>query len=318
MGLALVLWRVRAPADLRPPWRLLPFVPHAIVALVLAGLYQYIRDHSAYQQVAFAWGPHMWDNFLIFVAHLGNPFGVNESSSLHWRSAVPIAGVGLSALWLLAGGRNIDWRVRVLVVAWLLAALLPLTTYRLGMESRKLYAAGAPFALMLAMAAVGLWDQVALRLRPIAQRPYDLRYAPIGVALLFVAVVLPLRAWQTTDAQHMAIASITRLDGATYKAMIDQVRREQPVLPEGVRLDLAGVPWTLRVFNQLDQRLVDAIRIYYGDIEIAGAGDPAELPPAPAAGRRLVVFSCPPVCAPPIAQQDPGAREPDETARDSS
>jgi hypothetical protein len=68
---------------------------------------------------------------------------------------------------------------------------------------------------------------------------------------------------------------------------------------------LTRVPWTLRIFRTLDTRMVDAVKIYYGDIWVVGVGNPAELPPPPPAGSYIVNFTCPPICGPPFPAAEP-------------
>jgi hypothetical protein len=109
----------------------------------------------------------------------------------------------------------------------------------------------------------------------------------------------------------MAEASYLYVDSATYKTMVDQARAEYPSLPEGARLDLAGIPWRFRVLNVLDTRLVDAMRIYYGDVEVVGVVNAANLPPPAGSKRYLVEFTCPPVCGPPAPAAWLGGGTPD-------
>jgi len=332
MVLAYLVRHVQSLEDLRSLRRYLPVLPYVIAAIALFGVLQYTRANDPYQKTVFTLGSHMATKFPIYVAHLGNPFGVNDLSWQHWRSLIPMLGVSLSAFWLLVAPKSFDLRVRLLVIVWFLLAVLPLTTYNVAIHSRKLYVAGVPFALMMAMVAVALSDWLAPRLRPLDLRSPDWRYTPIAAGLVLAAFALPLRTWQVTDEPHMADASLLHLDSQTYKAMTDQVRLTYPALPEGARLDLVWVPWPLLAFGVLDSPIAgvidspiaDAIQIYYGEIEIFGVGDPSQLPPPNSLGRFLVGFTCPPVCGPPLPPelvaaiwqaQHPGQTLPSELER---
>ena len=298
--LAYLLWRVRTLNDLRAPRLYLPVVPQIVLALVFLGLHQYIREHNDYQQLAFKFGPHMVRNYLTYVAYAGNPFDPTGGTA-HWREALPIVGVGLAGLYLLFS-TSLNYRSRLLVLAWFALALVPLTTFTLGIhdETRKLYFPGPAFALIIAMSAVSGWDWLSPRLRPFSLQALDVRYVPVAGVVLLVAVALPLRTWQITDQTHMAEATLTHVDSQAYKGMIDQVRQTYPALPEGARLDLTGVPWPLQLLGVLDSRTVAAIQVYYGETEVIAVSNPWELPPPNSLGRFHVGFTCPPVCGPPV------------------
>ena len=84
-----------------------------------------------------------------------------------------------------------------------------------------------------------------------------------GLAVALVIALTAGTAWRALETQE-PIGSSTR-DG---RHLIDQVREEYPTLPSDGRLVLVDVPWTLVLFG--DTRLRDALRIYYGDIEVRG------------------------------------------------
>lgn len=292
---AYLLWCVTTRVDLKAPRLYLPIVPHLLLGIAFFRLLQSIRDRNYYQRTAFAFGWHMLRKYLAYVARAGNPFGAADDPALHWGAAIAIVGVGLTAAYALFS-RRFDFRSRTLVIVWLALAILPLTTFNLGIQSRKLYAAGPPFALMVAMAAVAGWDSRAARSPASGWRATRARLA-LSAAALLAAVGLPLRTWQVIDRPHMAEASLTKVDDQTYKSMVEQVREVYPRLPDGARLQLGGVPWPLLVLHVPDPRLIDAIKLYYGDIEVA-AYNPLALP-LESPGPFFVQFTCPPVCGPP-------------------
>ena len=307
MGLSHLFSNVRRLEDLRSPRLYAPLVPHAFVAIAMLGLLQYVRNQDYYQQLVFGLGGHMVDSYVIYMANLGNPFGYYGLTTHDWRPAVPAAGVGLLATWLVVACRSFELRTRLLVAAWLACAILPLTTFIPGVQTRKLYVAGPPFALLFAMASVATWDLLAPRLPSFRVLSFDLRYAPAAAFLVVVAFFLPFRTWQVTDRPHMARATLTSADSYTYKALVDTVRGRYPSLPEGARLDLAEVPWNLRVGathifgpGGLDTRVIDALRIHYGYIEVYGYAHRDALPPVETHDHYQVVLSCPPVCGPPL------------------
>jgi hypothetical protein len=285
--------RVRRAQDLRSPMLYVPVLPFLAAAIGLLGLLDYIRAHDPYQAFAFGWGRHTYDYFLIYIAHLGNPYGVDPQSALQWRSLLPIVGVASVAGWLLIAARSFDIRLRLVVCIWLVLAVLPLTTFNYEVQSRKLYVAGAPFALVIAMAAVAAWDEIATSVGRLDWRAPDVRYLVAASAMVLVCVALPLRGVQLTDRKHMASASLTGLDGQSYKGMIQQINETHPALSKDTRLVLIGLPWTVTFpFNELDSRLVDAVRIYYGDIDVTVPGSKT----APDPGNYMVQLTCPPVC----------------------
>jgi hypothetical protein len=207
-------------------------------------------------------------------------------------------GISAAILWLLAS-RSFDLRLRVLVIGWFLLAIVPLSTFTLGIQTRKLYVAGAPFALLIAMSAVSFWDWLSPRLRPFSMEALDVRYIGLAAAALVITVGLPLRTWQVTDRPHMAVSTLTYLDDQDYKTMIDQVRAKYPTIPDGERLELTGVPWPLLIFKILDTRMSDALLLYY-NVHVIGYGDPNSMVFVPGPHKYVVNYTCPPVCGPPL------------------
>jgi hypothetical protein len=298
MVIAFVLLQARTMRDLRSPRFYAPVIPHIVMAIAFLGVHQWVREHNAYQQAAFSFSRHMIPTYLGFLAYAGSPFDPTADVFLRWRAVLPGLGIAAATLWLLVS-RGFDLRLRVLIIAWFLLAIVPLSTFTLGIQSRKLYVAGAPFALLLAMSAVSLWDWLSPRLRPFSLNALDVRYAGLAAAAVLVAVALPLRTWQVIDRPHMAEASLTDLDDQDYKVMIDQIRQTHPTIPDGARLELTGVPWTLLIFKVLDTRMSDAVLLYY-NVHVIGYPNAESLASNPVPHDYVVHFTCPPICGPPL------------------
>ena len=304
MGLSFALLYPRRPGELWSARAWAPIVPHMVLGVFFFGLYLLVREDNFFQLTSFRIGPHIYENYLHYSALAGNPFGVGSTINLdnwetsiqleNWRTIVPIIGVLLISVYLLVTKRS---HSRTLAVLWFYLALLPLSTWLAGAQPRKLYVAGPAFALMIALTAVSFWDWAATR------RPVNGYRTPVLVFLPLIAVgvfgfVLSLQTSQMIDPPHMARATLTGLSGESYQEMVNQVRQTYPSLPEESRLDLVGQAVPI-LFGALDPRMVAAVRLYYGEIEVVGAKTLEGLPPLPGhlhGSNFVVVFECPPLC----------------------
>ncbi len=232
------------------PW--LQLVPFVVTAIAYFQIQSWVRDHSLIQAVSFGFGPWFDDNYWHYMSFVLYPFGLTTSSAYTSRHLIATIGFLLISLTVgLAGPRR--GHTTTFVLYWFYLSLIPLSTFIFGADARKLYTAGPAMAILLAMFGVILWDA----------RPRRLESWATGLAVVLIALLTVGTAWRALETQE-PIDSSTR----DARQLIGQVREEYPTLSPDARLYLVDVPWTLVLFN--DTRLRDAIRIYYGDIEVRG------------------------------------------------
>lgn len=274
----------------------IPILPHLIVGVAFVGLHSWIRSQSELQSTLFTWGSHVFDNFFTNLALAANPFGVDLDHVSSWRNVVPMMGVGLTSAWLLWTDRN-RLGAKTAAVLWFYLALAPLSAFTLGALPRKLYVVGPSVALMLAMAAVALWDW-ALSRQPAAKNL-------VGSAFVFLLIgVLSVQTWRVLDDDHLTRVNQWGVNSSTWEFMVDEIRETYPSVPEGSRIELIGVPESMLPGGVLDNRLTNAIQLYYGRVSVIGVPTLEDIQPAPMSGRYQVFYQCPPVCG----QPTPGPR----------
>ncbi len=250
--LAYGLLYARGTRDLRAvgPWlRLVPFV---VTAIAYFQIQSWVRDHSLTQSDAFGFGPWFDDNYWRYMAMAIYPYDLSTSFTFTSRHLIATIGFVLISVTVgVAGPRR--GRATTFVLYWFYLALIPLSTFALGADARKLYTAGPGLAILLAMFGVLLWDA----------RPRRLEGWATGLALALVVMLTVGTIWRASETQE-PVGNSTR-DG---RHLLDQVREEYPTLPSDGRLYLVDVPSTLVLFG--DSRLQASLHIYYGDIEVRG------------------------------------------------
>jgi 4-amino-4-deoxy-L-arabinose transferase-like glycosyltransferase len=268
----------------------LPVIPHGIVGLGLVSLHAWIRAHSELQQMLFKWGSHVFEGTLDNLALAANPFSLDVDDVALWRTVIAVVPLVAISAWLL-------WRERrrpgsgAAAVVWFYLTLIPLAAFVLGPQPRKLYVVGPPLAIMLAIAAVAAWDRLRAR---------DARYgAAIGYAAFAVlALTFSVRTWQVLDGDNLSDVNRYGVSSASYRLMVDQIRETYPDIPEGRRIELVGVPQSMLPEGRLDNRFINAVQLYYGQVSVVGVSTLDDLPPAPPGGpdRYRVYYECPPIC----------------------
>ena len=271
------------------------FLPFLVIEIGFAVTIKLVRQANIDQAMIFKIGPHMAGNYAKYAALALNPY--RASTDLFAPDSIPLND--MRTLMTLAGG--VAAGVALLfferkrlgagsfALGWFLLAILPETTWIAGAFARKLYGVGPGLALAVAVLAVSCWDRVAPRLRG------GLRSVAPAVLLFLVTMLLGARVLMMTDA--------FRKDAEGYHYMVEQVRTSTPVLPEGSRLYLVGVPWVMLVGGNEALGLASALRLYYGDIEIfvvVSDEQLARLPDPPRANDVVFRYRCPPICQPPL------------------
>ena len=295
--------------SLRTWWFL---VPHLYVGMGIFVVQLWAGQYSDFEVTSFSFGSHLFENFFQYLALAGNPFGTDLAHLEHWRTLIPLVGVVLVSVYLLAVERRRRPVVVLLLVWFYLTVVVLASPSTFDARPRKLYAAGPPLAMILALAGVSLWDWLAARgispstrrdrPRPLRRRgswlptprsPYSRAPALLLALAVAALVALPWRTSQVVEPENLA--KWTHSGGVSserYKAIVKKVRETHPVVPQGGRLELVGRSVPI-VFGVLNPKLVDAIQVYYDDdVAVIGAKTPEDIrryPPLPAS-RRLTVF----------------------------
>jgi hypothetical protein len=142
----------------------------------------------------------------------------------------------------------------VLGLAWLVAAIFPLTTFTWGAFNRELYVAAPAIALTLALFSVSLLDWL-----PKQAATNMLALAAVAVLLVFVA--------GRTIKNEDAFAQNARQS----HNFIEQLRQQYPVLPSGAAVYVVGTPMSLAAF--VDTHLNSLGQVYYGDIRLGSVSE---------------------------------------------
>ncbi len=232
------------------PWlRLVPFV---VTAIAYFQIQSWVRDHSLTQSVAFGFGPWFDDNYRRYLAMAIYPYDLSTSFTYTSRHLIATIGFLLISLTVgLAGPRR--GHATTFVLYWFYLSLIPLSTFILGADGRKLYTAGPSLAILLAMFGVVLWDA----------RPRRLESWTAALALVLITVFTIGTIWRGFETR----AAVNHFTFHS-KELVEQVREAYPTLPPDARLYLVDVPPKLVLFG--DSRLQASMHIYYGDIEVRG------------------------------------------------
>jgi hypothetical protein len=295
--LSYVILRASSLKELRSVDAWAQFAPFVLLGIAFLIVQAVAREGSAFQSTSFKLGQHMMGNYVRYTALAldpyrtqpsPSPFEADAGSLMGWRTLLPVAaGVAAGAALLFFERRRP--RAGTFALLWFILAVLPSSTWVSGAFGRKLYDAGPPFALAVAIFAVSAWDVLPARLQA------GLRYlVPVHMLILLIVVSMGMRVLQMTGPFGQA--------SQDYQMLVQQVRDSHPTLPGGSRLYLAGVPWTLLIYGPDSVGLASAMQLYYGDIEIIAVTDPAQLaqlPNPPTAKDTVFQYHCPPVCQPP-------------------
>ena len=294
--LSYLLFKADSLQRLRSPAAWSPFV---LFALVEAGFVaaQILAREASSLLPTFEVGPHMAGNYARFTALALNPYRASASENpfrndlafpLGWPTLLPLlSGVAAAGILLFFERRRPG--AGTFALLWLILALLPLSMWIYGASPRKLYTAGPALALAVAIFTVSCWDRVSVRLWARVRL-----VAPVVAALLIVPL-LGVRVLEMTRAFDERTQ--------TYHDLIVQLRTGQPAVPEGARLYLVGVPWTLTLLGSDSAGFVSAVQLYYqgteviplvSDKQLAAVADP------PRANDVVFHYQCPPVCQPPL------------------
>jgi hypothetical protein len=224
--------------------------PFLVAGFAYYRIQDWVRDHSYEQTIAFSLGTHMFENcvrlagMIVFPFYIITPKGHYAAQAL----AASVLGLVVVAVLLLARPRL---TAKLFLVAWFLLALLPISTSIYGAEGRKLYSAAAPIAILLGMFGAMLWDR----------RPQVAGYWAHAGALalvLFASAGMAYRGHQTS-------ALVNTLTTQS-KALVTQMQSEHPAVEPDTHVYVRNLPLLLIIFG--DSYVRDALRIYYGDIEV--------------------------------------------------
>jgi hypothetical protein len=227
---------------LTSPRSWLRFTPYVAVAFFPLAANYWLRDQSVYWHGANGVGPHIYKNYVQYLrmALIPDPW-------LHGARLGAVAcGAWLSiGLWLLRDPRYRS--VGVLALAWLVAAIFPLTTLTSGAYNRELYVAGPAVALTLALFLVSVLDWLP-------------KQAATNMLAFAVVVVLFALVSRRTIMNESAFAG----NAAESRDFIERLRETYPALPRGTSVYVVGTPSSLHIFG--DVHLNALGQVYYGDI----------------------------------------------------
>jgi hypothetical protein len=291
-----------------------------VLAVGFLVLHLSFRTQETQQQELFRFSADFFRNFPGNIALAGNPLGVDSSTEVlrvgnrawardlgDWRTLAPIIGVVTVSVYLVAR----EWRrpsIGMLVVFWFYLALVPISlSPLLGALPRKAYIAGPPFALMLALAAVSIWDScAALLARPngaIQRAVYAGAPAVAGALIVVVMFALSFSIVHMTSDRFMAYEThYYGISSEDQAHLIGLIRDAYPAVPEGSRMDLRGLPPGLFIpaTGKLEGRFIVALSLYYPNVGVVGSPDPAQIPEQPVLPRGtqpyVVVFECAQEC----------------------
>ena len=230
---------------LTSPRAWLRFAPYAAVAMFPLLVNLWVRDHSPFLQGVNGIGPQIYRNYVRYLrmALIPDP----------WLHGARLGAVATGAwlcvgLWLLRDRRYRS--VAVLGLAWLVAAIFPLTTLILGAYNRELYVAGPAVALTLALFSVSVLDRL----------PKQAATNVLAVAAL--AVLLVLVSGRTIKNEN-AFAR----DARESRNFIEQLQERYPELPPGAAVYVVGTPVILQFFGDLYLNALG--QVYYDDITLS-------------------------------------------------
>ncbi len=208
----------------------LRLVLHATPFALLAGGWFIFYQTSDLPQLkfdGFYWGPHVIDNYAVYLSFIALPTQAIPLEPDTLRSM--IAGVFIAAgIFFAIRGPNLA-RVGVLGIA---LALLPYVPVEIWTASRYTYAAVAFFAPVVAISAYWFFDRVR------TSHAY-VRIPATIVALLFVATVAGLYSWQTFARDRMSGQRTDR-----WQLLVNELQRNYEAVPPGTTIYIIDGPWT--------------------------------------------------------------------------
>jgi hypothetical protein len=315
IGACCLLWPSTAVSSGRSVRTWLPIVPYVLLGVGFLVLHLALRTQETQQQELFGWSIKDIGNFFGNVALIGNPFGVDSSTETlrvgnrGWaedftdlRTLLPVIGVLVMSIYVVAR----EWRgpsAGMIAVLFFYVSLVPISlSPLLGALPRKLYLAGPGFALMIAVAAGAIWDDLSQRLTPIGVRP-GVAAILAGTLFALVLIVFSFRISQMTSDEFMAHEThYYGLSSDDQQQLIGLIRDAFPEMPGGSRLDVRGLPSSYFAPNDgsLEGRLRVALSLYYPNVRFVGSADPAVVPRQPimpaGATRFLVLLDCKTEC----------------------
>lgn len=231
-------------------WRQLPglllrALPFALVATAWLVFYESCScDQLKIEE--YGWGPHILRNTSVYLSWIAFPAG-----------HVPLAPDALR--WCIAGATGIALLAAVLRgphiarigAAGVVIALVPFVPVEIWTASRYTYGAVAFFA---PVAAVGAY---AIFVRACALHRVG-RVSVTAFAMLFVAIIAGLHAWQT-DAQHERSGAA----GERWRLLAAELRANYEDVPDGTTIYIIDGPWQNPMENYA--WVPSVARALYGD-----------------------------------------------------
>jgi hypothetical protein len=221
--------------------------PFLAVAAVSVAVQWWVRDHVGIEE-GFSLGFHIYSNYASYFALILVPVRTTASDAVD--NAKLIASVVVIATLIAIAYRRPFWGLGLFAILWLLASLLPDTTFLIGGFGRVMYNAAAPIALLSALAVIYAASffsgDVLARARSIAP-----------VAFVVLAVVLAAGAYARTRS--------TTGDAAEYRSFADALRAEVSEVPKGGAIYVSGAHVT--AFTP-ESQITSLVQMYLGDVDV--------------------------------------------------
>ncbi len=237
-------------------------LPFAVLSVGWFAFYQ-TADLPQLKFDGFYWGPHVFDNYAVYLSYIAYPAEAIPLEPNTLRSVIAGAVIAAGAFFIVIGP-NLA-RVCVLGIA---VALLPFVPVEIWTASRYTYAAVAFFAPVVAIGAYYVFDRVR------SSHQY-VRIPATLVALLFVATVAGLYSWQTFARDRMSGERTDR-----WQLLANELERNYETVPAGTTIWIVDGPWT----NPMEQYtwVPSVARSIYGDASAFNLprGEFAKAPPS--------------------------------------
>lgn len=242
--LAYGLLYARSLRDLLAIWPWLRLVPFVVAAIAYYQIQSWVRDRIPLQTMNFGIGEWFDANYVANMALAIFPYDIDTTGEFIAAGALVL----ISVIVALAHTKPNKPYAAIFVGYWLFLWFLPLSTLLLGVEGRKIYSAGPPLAIMVAMFGATLWDA----------RPRRLGGWETGLALALVMLLMSAAIWHGNEPKD-----IDRSRAAVHKGLVDQVREAHPSLVPGTRLYIVDVPFGFR-----NEFMAQAVQLFYRDVEV--------------------------------------------------
>ncbi|MCH7511897.1 MAG: hypothetical protein IIB19_05995, partial [Chloroflexi bacterium] len=245
--LAYGLLYARSIRDLLAVWSWLRLAPFIVTAIAYYQIQSWVRDHSFTQTTGFGIGDWFDVNYVTNMALAIFPQNLDTTGEFIAASVLVLVSVIVA----LTHTKPNKPYAAIFVGYWLFLWFLPLSTPILGVHGRKLYSAGPALAIMVAMFGATLWDA----------RPRRLGGWATGLAFVLVVMLMSAAIWHGNEPRDK-----TRSRAVAFKHLVEQVRDEHPSLPPGTNLYIVNVPGQLLIGG--DRHVRNAVRLYFGDVEV--------------------------------------------------